>query len=190
MCNFSQYIFRQLNQDGKIQIADILQDSITDGPGLRTSIFVQGCMHHCPGCFNAQTWSFEGGQTMTIKEVIKQIVPDYGLALLGGDPIFQPLACMELAKYTHQNGHDVWCYTGAVFEEIKSGLYGPEAIELLKHVDVLVDGRFVMAKRDISDHNLYRGSTNQRCLKLQDGEFVELLYSNGTESIPLDSQKT
>lgn len=148
----------------KIRVAGITQDSIVDGEGLRFVVFTQGCPHHCPGCHNPETHSLWGGKMVDVKEIIAQMDANPlcdGLTLSGGEPFFQAYACAEIAKATKQRNKDVWCYTGYRLEEL-STVCGAE--ELLRWVDVLVDGRFVQSKRSLDLD--WRGSTNQRVIDM------------------------
>ena len=161
----------------RIRVAGIQQDSIVDGKGLRFSVFVQGCPHHCFGCHNPETHSFSGGKMMEIEDVVKQMNTNPlcdGLTLSGGEPFSQPQACTELAKAAKKRGRNVWCYTGYTLEELMSI---PAAKELLDEIDVLVDGRFVLSKRSLDLD--FRGSSNQRVIDMntfrETGDVV-LLY--------------
>ncbi len=149
--------------------ADLQSDSIVDGPGLRTVIWTQGCAHHCKGCQNPQTWSFKSGGLIPIKEVLKEIDKlEYqsGLTFSGGDPMYQPYACNEIAKYAKKKDLNIWVYTGFTFEElINLSKKDPIYLEFLKNTDVLVDGRFILEERDLS--LLFRGSRNQRLIDIQ-----------------------
>ncbi len=146
--------------------ADLQTDSIVDGPGLRAVLWTQGCLHHCKGCQNPQTWSFDDGGLVLISEVKKAIDElEYhtGLTLSGGDPLYQVSECLEIIKYARKKGLNIWVYTGFTWEEIikmskKDSVYK----EFLKYVDVLVDGRFILEERDLS--LLFRGSKNQRLI--------------------------
>lgn len=146
--------------------ADLQVDSIVDGPGLRAVLWTQGCGHHCEGCQNPQTWDFDGGGLVPIsmvKEAIDELVYQTGLTISGGDPMFQPNACYEIAKYAKEKGLNIWVYTGFTFEEIMNmAKTKPIYLKLLEVIDVLVDGRFVLKERDLSI--LFRGSRNQRLI--------------------------
>ena len=146
--------------------ADLQSDSIVDGPGLRTVIWTQGCAHHCKGCQNEQTWDFNGGGLVPIsmvKQAIDELEYQDGITFSGGDPMFQPEACNELAKYCKEKGYNIWVYTGFTYEEIQS-MAKTKTIyhDFLENIDVLVDGRFVLEQRDLSI--LFRGSRNQRLI--------------------------
>ena len=161
----------------KIRIAGITQDSIVDGKGLRFVVFTQGCPHHCPGCHNPETHSLWGGKLIEVREVIEQMNANPlsdGLTLAGGEPFFQPYACAEIAKAAKDRGLSVWCYTGYRLDELNT-IHGAD--ELLKYVDVLVDGRFIQSLRSLDLD--FRGSSNQRVIDMnayrQTGK-TELLY--------------
>ena len=144
--------------------ADLQSDSIVDGPGLRTVLWTQGCSHHCKGCQNAQTWSFTGGGLVPIDmvlEAIDELEYQDGITFSGGDPMFQPVACNIIAEHCKKRGLNIWVYTGFTFEELMAK-EDPIYKEFLKKIDVLVDGRFILAERDLS--LLFRGSRNQRLI--------------------------
>ncbi len=159
----------------KIRLASTLQsDSIVDGEGIRTVVWTQGCPHHCPFCHNPQTHDFNGGKLFEIEEIkeeIKNLKGQDGITLSGGDPMVQPLECLELAKYAHSLGMNVWCYTGYLFEDV---LKNEKMKSLLEEVDVLVDGKFLID--EFSMDLYYRGSRNQRVIdvkkSLEYGEVV------------------
>ncbi len=144
-----------------INIVRIVEGTSVDGPGLRTSIYFAGCRHRCPGCHNQQTWDFASGTPMTIDEVMKTVLyNEFNVTFSGGDPMYSAEAILPLAREIKKAGYTIWCYTGFTFEEL---LNGTEAMrELLKFVDVLVDGPFIEALRDTS--LLFRGSSNQRLI--------------------------
>ena len=146
-----------------IRVAGITNDSIVDGPGLRLTVFTQGCPHHCPGCHNPQSHDFDGGEIRDTAEILElasdNILLD-GITLSGGEPFAQAEACTEIAKGAHALGLNVWCYSGYTFETLLQG--DPAWLELLKNIDVLVDGPFILAQRTLDAH--FRGSSNQRIL--------------------------
>lgn len=160
--------------------ADLQTDSIVDGPGLRAVIWTQGCSHNCMGCQNPHTHDFKGGGQVPIdmvKEAIDELEYHTGITFSGGDPMFQPVACNELAIYAKSKGYNIWVYTGFTFEElIKMSLNNPIYREFLENIDVLVDGRFILEQRNLS--LLFRGSKNQRLIDvkktLEKGEVVLL----------------
>ncbi len=150
---------------------------IADGPGVRVTLFVSGCTNHCEGCFQPETWSFNYGDEFT-KEVedrlLKLLEPRYiaGLTLLGGDP-FEPSNQTALLPFVRRvrstfPEKSIWAYSGFTYEELKrEGSYPRcEATdELLELLDVLVDGRFVEAKKDLRLR--FRGSSNQRIIDIK-----------------------
>ena len=166
--------------------ATIKPRDIANGPGVRVSLFVSGCTHRCPGCFNEEAWDFDYGQPFdksTIDEILGLLQPDYvqGLTLLGGEP-FDPRnqpAIVELlrqikAKYPNKS---IWAFTGYLFDrDILPGRLGESAItrEYLSYLDVLVDGPFIQARKNLTLR--FRGSDNQRLIdvpaSLSRGEVV------------------
>lgn len=148
--------------------SDLQSDSIVDGPGLRTVIWTQGCGHKCEGCQNPQTWDFNGGGLVPldmVKEAIDELECQTGITFSGGDPMYQPYPCTELAKYCKEKGYNIWVYTGFTYEEImemakKDKIYK----EFLKYIDVLVDGKFILKQRNLN--LLFRGSSNQRLIDI------------------------
>ena len=150
-----------------MRIADFVQDSIVDGPGLRFTLFTQGCVHHCEGCHNPQTHDPEGGREVSTDEIIKIMLSNPltdGLTLSGGDPFCQPGDCAAVAAAAKAKSLNVWAYSGWTFEQLLRD-ERPEVQELLRHVDVLVDGPFVLSLRSLSLK--WRGSTNQRLIDVQ-----------------------
>ncbi len=161
----------------KIRLADdILTDSIVDGEGLRSVIWTQGCSHNCKGCHNPETHDFNKGvlkDVEFVKEKIKNLNLQDGITLSGGDPFFQIKPCLEIAKFAKKQGLNVWAYTGFTFEDL---LKNKDAVELLKQIDVLVDGKFELEKKSL---NLkFRGSSNQRIINvaksLKDGKVRQI----------------
>jgi anaerobic ribonucleoside-triphosphate reductase activating protein len=145
--------------------ADLQTDSIVDGEGVRTVLWTQGCPHNCKGCHNPGTHDFNGGALVDIDYIIdelKGLKGQDGITLSGGDPMCQPLECLEIAKAVHKMGLNVWCYSGFTYEAI---LRNPNQMKLLKEVDVLVDGKFVLEEKS---YDLYfKGSRNQRIIDVK-----------------------
>ena len=148
----------------KIRILDILEETMADGPGLRTSIYCAGCAHHCHGCHNPQSWDFKGGYEVTVDELLEVIKADEfaNVTFSGGDPFYQVEAFTELARrIKEETGKTIWCYTGFTYEEIQAD---PRLSQMLPYLDVLVDGPYVEALRDTDLR--FRGSSNQRIIEL------------------------
>lgn len=145
----------------------IKKTDIANGPGVRVSIFFSGCTHRCFGCFNQELWDFNHGKKFTedtIQDIVDALRPSYitGLSLLGGDPLDgtdNRTATEHLLKVVDKILPDktVWLYTGDVYENVKD-------LSLLQYVDVLVDGPFILAKKNIMLK--FRGSENQRIIDL------------------------
>lgn len=149
-----------------IQIADLVNDSIVDGNGLRFAVYVQGCSHRCKGCHNPQTHDPNGGTMMEIDEIWTRVQKNPlldGLTFSGGEPMEQPLPLLELAKRAKEAGMDIWCYTGYTWEQLMFG--SPEQKALLSMIDVLVDGPFLLGERTLSMP--FKGSKNQRIIDVR-----------------------
>lgn len=149
-----------------LRIASVVSDSIVDGPGLRYSIYVQGCPIRCEGCHNAQTWDFIGGEEVPVSKIIAEIEKNTlldGITLTGGDPFSQAVPLIEIARFARSRGLNVWVWSGWTYEELINGC-APYAAELLEMCDVLVDGRFILAERTLALE--WRGSPNQRIIDL------------------------
>lgn len=159
-----------------ISVLSVVHDTMVDGPGFRTSIYCAGCPNHCPECHNPQSWDIKNGKMMSTEELMEEIMSDpfANVTFSGGDPMFQAEGFTELAHaIREQSDKNIWCFTGYKFEAL---LKNPAQMELLKLIDVLVDGPFVKALRD--EDLFFRGSSNQRLINvqksLQTGEVVEL----------------
>ncbi|MBQ7705890.1 MAG: anaerobic ribonucleoside-triphosphate reductase activating protein [Selenomonadaceae bacterium] len=141
----------------KIQIAGIVEESCVDGSGIRFTVFLQGCLRHCKGCHNPTTHDLNGGKTVDTSDIINKIKDNpilTGLTLSGGEPLLQIKPAIELAQAAKNFGLDVWLYTGFKFKEIPN-----DANELLKLVDVVVDGEYIDELRDLNLN--FRGPSNQ-----------------------------
>ncbi|MBQ8612088.1 MAG: anaerobic ribonucleoside-triphosphate reductase activating protein [Oscillospiraceae bacterium] len=149
-----------------LRTAGFVPESITDGPGIRFVVFCQGCVHHCPGCHNAQTWPFEGGEPWEVQQIFEKLRRDplvRGVTFSGGEPFCQAAAFAELAQILKQHRYEVAAYSGWTFEELcEKAKTEPETAALLGLLDVLVDGRF--EKEQLSLELKFRGSRNQRIL--------------------------
>lgn len=154
--------------------AAIKKHDIANGPGVRVSLFVSGCTHHCEGCFNPETWDFQYGTPYTAEtelEILEALEPDYirGLSLLGGEPL-EPehqAALLPLLRRFSRLYPDktIWCYTDYDFElDLLTGRVGDWSVtqEFLSYLNVLVDGPFVLKEKDITLR--FRGSRNQRVI--------------------------
>lgn len=157
--------------------SEIKECDVANGPGVRVTIFVSGCTHHCKGCFNEMTWDFQYGREFTkedIEKIIKLMEPSYiaGLTLLGGEPMeyrnqqgLLPLLRRVKEQYPEKT---IWCYTGYLYDkDILDDFCGKweETREMLSYLDVIVDGEFVEAQKDISLR--FRGSSNQRIIDVK-----------------------
>lgn len=151
----------------KIRLAgDLTTESIVDGEGIRTVVWTQGCLHHCPGCHNPQTHDKDGGFLKDVAELCEEIreVPfQDGITLSGGDPLEQVDACLEIAKFCHSIGLNVWCYTGYTMEYLLRRCEKEDNLrEFLENIDVLVDSPFIL---ELKSYNVpFRGSSNQRII--------------------------
>lgn len=145
---------------------DIQEDSILDGVGIRTVIWFQGCKHNCLGCQNPETHDLNSGfltDTEVIKGKLNELKYQTGITLSGGDPFFQPDAALDIVKYAKSVGLDVWAYTGFTYEALLKG--DKNRLELLKEIDVLVDGKFMIDLKSLNCK--FRGSTNQRIIDVK-----------------------
>lgn len=173
--------------------AAIKKYDVANGPGVRVSLFVSGCTHHCPGCFNPETWDFNYGKPFdsdVINDILQAMEPSYihGFTLLGGEPFeyknqqgLLPLLKEMKARFPHK---DIWCFSGYTFDEdILGDMVNkwPETKEMLSYIDVLVDGEFVMDKKDLTLR--FRGSSNQRIIKVQESlkENTIILWDDSAE---------
>ena len=149
--------------------ADIKKVDVANGPGVRVSLFVSGCTHRCEACFNPETWDFDYGSPLGEAEadrILGLLAPEHirGLSLLGGEP-FEPAnqgPVLELVERVREElpHKTIWCYSGFLFEELAAGRVGDHSRALLEKLDVLVDGPFVLARKDLGLR--FRGSSNQR----------------------------
>ena len=159
-----------------LNLSGIVQDSIVDGPGIRTTIFCQGCPHHCPGCHNPETWAFGKGTDMEVEHLV-EIVKDNplcrGVTFSGGEPFSQAAGFARLAKLLKARGYEVASYSGFTFEQLLDGTGDQKA--LLASIDILIDGPFLLAEKSLE--TVFRGSKNQRILdvpaSLAQGRAVE-----------------
>lgn len=175
-----------MQETRKMYYGEIKKCDIANGEGVRVSLFVSGCTHHCPGCFNQDTWDFDYGKEYTQDtetEILDALAPGYinGLSLLGGEP-FEPqnqevlISLLRKVKERYPE-KDIWCYSGYLFDKELLGESRARCEytdEILSMLDVLVDGRFVEALKDI--RLVFRGSSNQRVIdvkkSLKTGEII------------------
>lgn len=150
-----------------MRIAGIVKESVVDGPGIRMTVFFQGCPHACPGCHNPQTHDFNGGEEMTLSEIVEHMDNPLldGVTLSGGEPFCQPKDAYLVAKEAHKKGLDVFTYTGYTIEQIIEK-DDSDMIALLKECDTLVDGLFVLSKRTLDIP--FVGSSNQRIIDIKE----------------------
>lgn len=149
------------------RIMDYKAFNFVDGESVRCSLYVSGCLFHCPGCYNVATWSFSAGVPYT-QELEEQIMQDLsqsyvqGLTLLGGEPFLNTGILLPLVKRIRKElpAKDIWSWTGYTWEELD--LETPDKLELLESIDILVDGRYDAGKRDLTLQ--FRGSSNQRII--------------------------
>ena len=172
-----RYESRSFGGGDTMNYGELKKTDIANGIGVRVTLFVSGCTHHCPGCFQPETWDFAYGQKYTWEtemEIIEALKPGYvkGLTLLGGEP-FEPANQRELVYLLRRINNEmpkktIWCYTGYTLETDllkESRARCAVTDEMLSRIDVLVDGEFVQAKKDITLR--FRGSSNQRIIDLK-----------------------
>ncbi|MBR4295131.1 MAG: anaerobic ribonucleoside-triphosphate reductase activating protein [Bacteroidaceae bacterium] len=147
-----------------IRILDIKYGTSVDGIGLRTSLYCAGCENHCPGCHNPQSWDTAGGEAMSVNKLFRLIEDaDMNVTFTGGDPMLHPEGFTALARMIKEKtDKTIWCYTGYSFEEL---LKHPARKALAELCDIIVDGRYIEAQRDLSLH--FRGSRNQRIIDVK-----------------------
>ena len=150
-----------------MRFAQIRKEDISNGPGIRVSLFVQGCNRHCDGCFNPETWDYDKGQIFNrrIQELFLDLGKEKkitGFSILGGEPLDQDKRMLELIKKIKERYPDktIWMWTGHTYEDLTD-----KQMEIVKLIDVLVDGPYRYALRDTS--LAFRGSSNQRILYLK-----------------------
>ena len=149
-----------------LDLSGIVSDSIVDGPGIRTTIFCQGCPHHCPGCHNPETWDFGCGTQVPVEDLVDVVRSNplcRGVTFSGGEPFAQAAGFAKLAKLLKEKGYEVASYSGYTFEELLEGSDDQKA--LLAAIDILIDGPFLMAEKSLEI--AFRGSRNQRILDVK-----------------------
>ena len=153
----------------------IMKADVANGPGMRVTLFVSGCRNHCPGCFNVDTWNFQYGHPYTEnveEQIITELKESYyrGLTILGGEPFeeenqptVQNLIRNVRSKYAETR--DIWVYTGYTLDELRTKKHTDVTDKILQQIDCLVDGRFVLAEKDVTLR--FRGSRNQRIIDMK-----------------------
>lgn len=164
----------------KISVLKIVGNTAADGPGLRTSVYLAGCRHHCPGCHNPQSWNIKNGTEIEVDDLVEEIESyrNKKVTITGGDPFYQYIPLVELVGKLKKRDYNIWIYTGYTLEELGKGLYTPTTYAttfklmcemILKKIDGLVDGRFKQDQRDTSLR--FRGSSNQK-IYLRDSQGI------------------
>ena len=148
----------------RLYIMDIIDGTVVDGPGFRLSVYCAGCSHRCKGCHNPQSWDMANGKEMDVEEILQAVKDSpWNVTFSGGDPFFQAEGFAELARRIKaETSKTIWCYTGYTLEALKQE-NDPWKMELLKNIDVLVDGPFIQELRD--EQLRFRGSSNQRIIE-------------------------
>lgn len=143
---------------------DIIDGTVVDGPGFRLSIYCAGCSHRCQGCHNPQSWEMTNGKEMDVEDILQTVKDSpWNVTFSGGDPFFQAEGFAELARRIKaETAKTIWCYTGYTLEALKEE-NDPWKMELMRNIDVLVDGPFIQALRD--EQLRFRGSSNQRIIE-------------------------
>jgi anaerobic ribonucleoside-triphosphate reductase activating protein len=147
-----------------MKVMNIIHDSIVDGEGFRSVVFFAGCPHRCQGCHNPESWKMENGKDMNKDQIVVDMISNEltHVTLSGGEPFMQATEVAELAGELKSKGKNIWCYTGYTFETL---LKDPQHYRLLTQIDIIVDGKFELDKKDLS--LLYKGSSNQRIIDVQ-----------------------
>ncbi|WP_214816044.1 anaerobic ribonucleoside-triphosphate reductase activating protein [Exiguobacterium sp. s59] len=148
-----------------MRILSVVEESVVDGPGIRTVIFTAGCPHHCKGCHNPSSWNLSGGDEIEVDELVHRIKMSGwdGVTVSGGEPFLQSSALAELVTACKSLGKNVWVYTGYTIEQLEA-MHDESVQTVLDHADVLVDGRYEQSLRDTGLR--FRGSSNQRIIFL------------------------
>ena len=149
-----------------LDLSGIVSDSIVDGPGIRTTVFSQGCPHHCPGCHNPETWAFGCGTEVPVEAIVDIVKSNplcRGVTFSGGEPFAQAAGFAKLAGLLKEKGYEVASYSGYTFEELLEG--SEDQKKLLEAIDILIDGRFILEQKSLEI--AFRGSRNQRILDVK-----------------------
>lgn len=151
-----------MDSDICFNVLSIMRGTTVDGPGFRTSIYLAGCNHKCPGCHNPQSWPFDAGTRMSLREILDIVEEeDFDVTLSGGDPLCSPDSTLCLVKALRESGRNIWLYTGYTWEEIEKT---PRLYEIVKLVNTVVEGPFIEALKD--PDLKFRGSSNQRIINI------------------------
>ena len=158
------------NDENKIKISGIVKESTVDGPGFRYVVFTQGCPHHCKGCHNPQTHSFDGGSYIDIDTILEDVKKNpllRGVTISGGEPFMQAKKIAKLLSKIDRKKLSTIVYTGSLYEDLLNNANENNGyMDLLKQADLLIDGKF---EEDLMDENLlFRGSSNQRVIKCKE----------------------
>ena len=157
-----------MSETTSLRLAGIMRESIVDGPGIRFAIFCQGCPHHCPGCHNPETHDFDGGSEVSIDRILEAIDENpilKGVTFSGGEPTCQAEGFAALAKAVKSRGLDITMFSGYTWEQLQERAEKEPALrELLDLTDLLIDGPFIQAQRDLTLQ--FRGSRNQRLIDM------------------------
>lgn len=160
-----------------VRISGVVNESVVDGPGIRTTVFFQGCCHECSGCHNPETWDLRGGVEVTVADLIPRLKLNplvAGVTFSGGDPFLQAGSAAVLGKIIKKMGLSLWVYTGFIWENLLNSQH-PQFKELLEVTDVIIDGPFV--ENLLDRHLVFKGSRNQRIIdaqaSLKTGKVVE-----------------
>ena len=159
-----------MNKANSLRIAGIVRESIVDGPGIRFTVFCQGCPHACEGCHNPETHDFAGGKDVSIDRLLEEIDKDpllAGVTFSGGEPFCQPEGFVELGKRVKERGLNITTFSGYTLEElIELGMQRADIAELLELTDILIDGPFQKELKDLTLQ--FRGSKNQRVIDMNE----------------------
>lgn len=150
----------------KIRLAGEIAESTVDGPGIRYTIFTQGCLHNCPGCHNPKTHSLDTGYLVENDEIVSKMKQNSlisGITLSGGEPFLQPEQLLDLCIKVKKEQYHIIAYSGYTYEELLN-MNNSHIYEVLDIIDVLIDGKFEIEKKSLS--LLYRGSSNQRIIDM------------------------
>ncbi|MFI3290979.1 MAG: anaerobic ribonucleoside-triphosphate reductase activating protein [Opitutales bacterium] len=160
-----------------LRVVNIYPETISDGFGIRFSIYLSGCGHRCKGCHNPQSWDPSLGQPLDdmLDDIVGQINKNPmldGITVSGGDPFYNPSELIRLLKTLKEGtGKNIWCYTGYTYEKL---IQDPQRKPALEYIDVLVDGSFMQDKLD--PRLFFRGSSNQRIIYLENSEIDYIRY--------------